>query len=121
MKFNREEIIKALECCSDCDCYNAKMQEDCPLINVPFCKNYLRKQSLVLIKELTEENEFHRKTISENAQMALEVTIDEIEKAKSDTVRKMQEKLKDKLYSQGLGTGEISYAIDHVAKEILEE
>jgi hypothetical protein len=49
------------------------------------------------VKELTEENEFHRKTISKNAQMALEVTVDEIEKTKSDTVRKMQEKLEKEI------------------------
>lgn len=43
------------------------------------------------------------------------------DKTKADTVKRMQEKVKDELYSQGLSTEEILYAIDHVAKEILEE
>ena len=54
-KFTDEEVIKALECCSDCECYNAKAQEDCPLINVPFCKNYMRKQALDLINRQKAE------------------------------------------------------------------
>ena len=56
-KFTDEEIIRALECCSDCECYNAKAQEDCPLIKVPFCKNYMRKQALDLINRQKAEIE----------------------------------------------------------------
>jgi hypothetical protein len=54
--------------------------------------------ALSLIKELVDENEFHRKTISENAQMALEVTIDEIEKARAEIVQKFADYLKKKSF-----------------------
>jgi hypothetical protein len=60
MKLNREQVIQALEFCGICECNNEKTNTECALINMPFCKNYLRKQSLALIKELTEENEKFR-------------------------------------------------------------
>ena len=52
----REQIIKALECCitpRDCDC------DECPLDKYGSlnCKWLLMSHSLSLIKELTEENE----------------------------------------------------------------
>lgn len=53
MKFNREEIIKALECCH-------LKSEDC--ISCPFvllgenCAN-LERDAITLIRELTEEND----------------------------------------------------------------
>jgi hypothetical protein len=48
------------------------------------------------IERLKEENKFHRKTITENAQRALEVTIEEIENAKSEAYREFAEKVKSK-------------------------
>lgn len=59
MKYNREQIVKALECCANegfQDC------ENCPL-NIPHqpcSKVKLPRISLALIKELTEENEKFR-------------------------------------------------------------
>ena len=55
MKLNREQIIKALECCYD----NDKSCLTCPFIEsskFESCVN-LNKSVLSLIKELTEENE----------------------------------------------------------------
>ena len=46
------------------------------------------------IERLQKENEFHRKTITENAQRALEVLVDEIDKAKSEAYREFAERLK---------------------------
>ena len=57
MELNREQIIKALECCTNCTCNHAETDTECPLVKMSFCKNYLMKQSLSLINELTEENE----------------------------------------------------------------
>ena len=51
------DIIKALEFCSHCECNNEKTETECPLINMPFCKNYLRKQSLALINRQKAEIE----------------------------------------------------------------
>lgn len=57
MKLSREQIIQALEFCGICECNNEKTNTECALIHMPFCKNYLRQQSLALIKELTEESQ----------------------------------------------------------------
>ena len=43
------------------------------------------------IDRLQKENEFHRKTITDNAQRALEVTIEEVEKAKSEAIKEFAE------------------------------
>lgn len=85
----------------------------------------------VKIKELTEENErlrenniFLNATIGKNAQQALEVTLEEIEKAKADTVRKMQERLKMYFGTYVLGykipLTEALKAVNQIAKEMLE-
>ena len=44
------------------------------------------------INKLKQENDFFRKTITENAQRALEVTVEEIEKAKSEAIKELCEK-----------------------------
>lgn len=120
MELNREQIIKALECCSKTNC------KECPytpsgkvdIFDIT-CGINMARDTLALIKKLTEENEFHRKTISKNAQIALNVTVDEIEKTKADTVRKMQEKLRAK---SEYGTINISlWQLDQIAKEMLED
>ena len=52
MKLNREQIIKALECCTGQDCYC------CPLDRPnPDCLVTLPENALTLIKELIEEND----------------------------------------------------------------
>jgi hypothetical protein len=56
MKLNREQIIKALECCTRAGCSMAT-NADCPLINDEGCASTLPHYALSLIKELTEENE----------------------------------------------------------------
>lgn len=57
MELNREQVIQALEFCGICECNDEKTNTECALINMPFCKNYLRKQALALIEGLTKENE----------------------------------------------------------------
>jgi uncharacterized coiled-coil DUF342 family protein len=57
MQLNREQIIRALEFCGICECNNEKTNTECALINMPFCKNYLRNQALALIEELTKESQ----------------------------------------------------------------
>lgn len=121
MEFDREQIIKAFECCHtlSSDCLS------CPFLEDSKACAGLSLMALALIRELADENEFHRKTISENARMALEVTIDEIEKAKADTVRKMQKRLKEYL-DDFYTTDEdalldVPDLIDQIAREVLEE
>jgi tagatose-1,6-bisphosphate aldolase len=111
-ELNREEIIKALEWCIQSEgCEYCEYNKG----NVDVCS--IRSDALTLIKQLTEENErlkekadrhldnlkavlderaeekseveFLKKTITQNAQKALEVTIEEIEKAKTDVAREI--------------------------------
>ena len=66
MKLNRDQIIKALECCSKDDCDN------CPN-SFGNCYSNLARDALSLIKELTEENERLRAdTIDEFVKMVKE-------------------------------------------------
>ena len=98
-----EQIIKALECCAKEEDGNCAIR-GCPLHK--HCKkdiHTLEKSALDLINRqkaeidrLKKENEFHRKTITENAQRALEVLVDEIDKAKSEAIKEFAERLKEK-------------------------
>lgn len=56
-KFTDDEVIKALECCTNCICNHAKTDTECPLVKMAFCKNYLMKQSLALINRQKAEIE----------------------------------------------------------------
>lgn len=61
MKLNREEIIKALECCTSGNSVSACMS-GCPLYEQEYCEcvnddTALLKYALALIKELTDELE----------------------------------------------------------------
>lgn len=47
------DIVKALEYCTNCVCNNDK--DECPLLKMSFCKNYLMKQSLDLINRQKAE------------------------------------------------------------------
>ena len=52
MELNREQLVKALECCLDgTDC------TPCPLLNEQSCPCVLNENALAIINELTEENE----------------------------------------------------------------
>lgn len=114
------EIIKALECCSTGkSCYDVCPFDDkfgitsctkklsnaaLDLINrqkdkiKEFDEKLIIQQGLIdyqkaEIEKLKQENEFFRKTITENAQRALEVTVEEIETAKSEAIKEFEEEL----------------------------
>ena len=57
------EIVKALEYCTNCVCNNDK--DECPLLKMSFCKNYLMKQSLDLINRQQAEIEMDDVEIKE--------------------------------------------------------
>ena len=118
MELNKEQIIKALECCktvSELDCktcgYKGKIGDDGAYIG---CVNCLIADALALIQELTEENERLRDTA-----YRLE---SEVHRERADTVKKMQNELK-KTFS-ALCKGEmvdLYRIIEQIAKEMLEE
>ena len=80
------------------------------------------------VKKLTEENEHHRKTIAQNAQSALEVTLEEVHQVKIDTIREIQSKLIDasEFALRADSNGSMYYVdyaawVEKVTREILEE
>ena len=59
MKLNREQIIKALECCTNAE----QCCDDCILLEDRNCGVHLLKNALSLIKELNGENEAWQKQL----------------------------------------------------------
>ena len=126
-KLNREQIIKALECCTyggDKNKSQVEVCSPCPYFNEGNCTDVLKESALALIKELTEENERLR---AENAQIIKEAVFSPMERAnntlavRADTVRKMQERLKAQKFTHK-NFGELVYVedIDQIAKEMVE-
>ena len=131
-ELNREEIIKALECChnnSEMDC------RDCPYWNKVIdlyygCVNTLVKDAIALIKELTEENERLNERLGREARCQYDLCgqivnlRDDVKYIKADTVQKMQERLKYSLCCVPqchFNYAEVEFHIDRIAKEMLEE
>lgn len=133
MNLNREQIVKALECCiSGDDC------TICPLCDEQSCPCVLNENALSLIKELTEENERLRAEntdcrlgfgLIEDAFERLEKINEQIKSETSaDTVRKMQEQIKAEIdyFDRRGGSAFINKAIvfffiDQIAKEMIGE
>lgn len=120
MKFNKEQIINALECCTN-DCCRS-----CPIRQPDAtCVGKLMKNALALINELTEENEKLQDFIKE-VQEYNEAWVEdngklrkEMKALKTDTVQKMQDKIRAK---SEYGTINISpWQLEQIAKEVLEE
>ena len=86
----RDDIIKALECCTKDGCTS------CPHFKKVPCQKPLMQNALSLIKELTEENERLNQIITQlgknNDEIARVYPL-AIKEAKADTVRKMHEKI----------------------------
>ena len=122
MELNRDDIIKALECCSLGDCF------PCPYSKWKAgCRDEMCGDALSLIKELTEENK--------RIQLKYKCTCDQVDSLKSildydtktiteDTVRKMQERLKAESFivapETNLGAVVLASDIDRVAEKMLE-
>ena len=125
MELNREQIIKALECCKF-----GKDEAKCKECNwhpwiKPRCWRLLASNALSLIKELNEEIESRKQTIDQlgknNDEIARVYPL-AIKEAKADTVRKMQSEIK-KTFS-AICKGEmvdLYRIIDQIAKEMLED
>lgn len=131
MELNREQIIKALECCSS-------REEDtcdyCPLTEISIdCGRILHSISLSLIEELTEENERLRGCVmseEEVMDIANEATKQCTLIIKADTVREMKERIIENACSINMVNSEgqvikTDYQIsadrlDQIAKEMIE-
>lgn len=119
------EIIKALECC------NKPLGEnsctECAFYHSGRCSHNMLKAALDLInrqkaeiEKLKQENDFFRKTITENAQRALEVTVEAIETAKSEAIKECVERLKKRFYLSAARCVMEVYHIDDIVKEMME-
>ena len=141
MELKREQIIKALECCTSGHSVSACMS-GCPLYEKENCDciyddTALLKYALSLIKKLTEENERLKNSITFRVVMPDEkmeeikaeciarVELD-VKECRADTVRKMQERLTsffandDNLEYIEVDAKYINEQIDQIAKDILE-
>lgn len=130
MKLNSEQIIKALECCSP----SGKHCTECVYFYRAvdgICAPYLMADALALInsqeqriRELIEENERLRSCVmsEEQVKTIAETTIKlGIDTIKADTVRKMQERLKEQFRDKfGYRSDYIHELIDIIAKEMVE-
>ena len=107
MNLTAEQIKQALKFCANCECNSEKTEKEktekeCALINMSFCKNYLRKQSLDYINRLEAENE---KLVGKL----------ELEKGK---VKRLKEELKTVAVDQKVIK---SFAIKEFAERLKEE
>lgn len=113
-KMNREQIVKALECCSvyeNCD--------GCPHfggVTEDYCRYKTMVNALALIRELTKENEGLTELLDARCDRCKE-------RERADTVRKMQKRLKGSLmrFKNEAFMAIVDVCIDNVAKEMLEE
>lgn len=120
MELNREQIIKALEL------HSLKLKpclQDCPYGGLHYCGSEMAKDALSLIKELTEENERLRK-LGTTKEVEKEIVRRE---TRADTVRKMQERLKEVSHmTYDINSVEIEgivyvTEIDQITKEMIGE
>ena len=108
MELNREQIIKALECCKKDDCDN------CPN-DFGNCYANLAGYSIALIKELTEENG----RLEAAHAMLLGATE---EKARADAITEFAERLKKyyRSFDGKTSTTLAAYHIDQIKQEMLK-
>jgi hypothetical protein len=120
MELTREQIIQALEYCTGIKSIDACA--NCPAcLGCNDCADFLREESLVLIKELTEERDRCLEALSELADNVGLLK----DKAKADTVQKMQD-----LLAMHFGTYtdkttvkvvDVFKLMSQIAEEVLEE
>jgi hypothetical protein len=111
----KEQIIKALECCTsekhECDkCSYCRDEYFCD-------REQFKKDALTLIKELTEENEVLAAELSRYTENCKQMA----EQTKADTVREMQERLNEKIFTiPTVYNSHFGRIVDQIAKEMLE-
>ena len=107
MELNREEIIKALECChtQGKDCLS------CPYENDHSNCVYLDKNALSLINELIEGIKARDDTISR--------FVETMPLVKADTVRKMQTEIEARCIKGGIYPAFVRSTINKIAEEMI--
>lgn len=115
----RDDIIKALECCTYGGDFNKSQVEvcsPCPYFHEGNCTDVLKENALSLINELTEENErvkLEYAGFEAGAKHAVSFV-------KSDTVRKMHSEIEKRCIKGGIYPAFAKSTINKIAKEMLE-
>lgn len=129
-KFTDDEVIKALECCTNCICNHAKTDTECPLVKMDFCKNYLMKQSLALISRQKVEIERLNKEVDRLSQCVLyhDGIVSDLERdlfnAKAEAIKEFAERLKAERIKPEFPWDDFfvtESAIDSLVKEMMED
>lgn len=146
MDCNREQIVKALVCCTR----GRKSKNDRPCLDCPYnecnivggtserqilgtCQGWLMKDAIALIRELTEENESLEaenehldlvvegklKRIQSLERIVMKLT-DKVASIKAKTVHKMHSEIKERCIKGGIYPAFVARTIENVAKEMLE-
>ena len=87
MELNREQVVKALECCGN---YAGYCNDFCPLRHDDECTNHLAQAALSLIREQAEENERLSRTrymVTPDGRLEM---IPSVESVKADTLNDVQ-------------------------------
>lgn len=110
---NADAIVKALKCCN---VPSGRACSECPYHEVGVeCRTKRNKDAVELILELVDER---RRCLEALSELADNIGLLK-DKEKTDTVRKMQEKIRAK---SEYGTINISpWQLDQIAKEVLDE
>lgn len=141
MELNRDQIIKALECCQKRKCQNCTYD----VFGNPLSNCRVKKHALALIKELTQAHKMlsesydhlektKDKLLSERARLteenerlmrektALECIVSTARnQSKADTVRKMQKEIEARCIKGGIYPAFVKSTIDQIAKEMIGE
>ena len=129
MELNREQIIKAFECCTlnACNCTGG-----CPYRGTSGerigeeCWRKARNDVYSLLNELTEENERLRvvadmsdATLTYALRVVNEFCDKRVKRATADTVRKMQTEIEARCIKGGIYPAFVKRTIDNVAEEMI--
>lgn len=116
----KEQIVKALECCSSKGC------ETCPCSRMPTAANcvlFTTGNALSLIREQDKRIK-ELENICESYALQYGTVVDKevfLKKKRADTVRKMQEAIKERCIKGGIYPVFVKKVVEAVAKELLED
>ena len=127
MELNREQVIKALECCRGKGCKGCPLQ---PKESLSICITQISQNALSLIKELTRKLECAnleiecKEHICESYMLQYGTVADKevwLKKERADTVRKMKAEIEARCIKGGIYPAFVKSTIDQIAEEIIGE
>ena len=122
MELNREQIVKALECC-----FGNSTCAECPYNDWVGCHRQMMKNAIALIKELAEECANLHASCTELTQCCTKletlykVECKRVDTVKADTVLKMQDRFNEVFGGMDATQALLRRTFDHIVKEMVEE